>query len=252
MEVIILDLHMFFTENPSVALAFSGGVDSSYLLYAGITCGADIKAYYVKTAFQPEFELRDAYKIAKLCEADMTVLEKDVLSERRVYENPPDRCYFCKRMIFDAIKKQAAEDGYKLVIDGTNASDDAGDRAGMRAIKELSVRSPLRECGLGKAEIRDLSKKAGLPTWDKPAYACLATRIPAGREITPELLSKVEKSEDALFALGFSDLRVRVTGDAAKLELPQAQMGAALKNREAILNSIKPFFPHVWLDLDAR
>ena len=247
-----MDLNDFFKENPQVALAFSGGVDSSYLLYAGIENGADIKAYYVKTAFQPEFELRDALELARRLGARITVLKADVSGERNIFENPPDRCYYCKRVIFDTILKQASADGYKLVIDGSNASDDAEDRPGMRALKELSVRSPLRECGLSKNEIRELSKSADLPTWDKPAYACLATRIPSGREITAELLRKVESAEDALFAMGFSDFRIRVAGDAAKLQLPSSQMPAVLEKREAIIDAVKPFFSDIWLDLNAR
>ena len=247
-----MNLHEFFQECPSVALAFSGGVDSSYVLHAAVGHGADVGVYYVKTVFQPDFEFRDAKEFAARAGVRLTILEMDVLNESRIAANPPERCYFCKRAIFDAIIKQAARDGYKTVIDGTNASDDAGDRQGMRALAELSVRSPLRECGLSKDEIRKLSREADLPTWDKPAYACLATRIPTGQKITPELLRKVESAEDALFALGFSDFRVRVAGDAARLQLPAAQMQDALEKREAILSGLRPDFPYIWLDLDSR
>ena len=247
-----MTLEVFFKDNPSAALAFSGGVDSSYLLYAAMEHGADVKAYYVKTAFQPAFELRDAQAVAALAGAKLTIVEQDALKDCRVAANTADRCYYCKHAIFNTIIRLAAADGYKLVIDGTNASDDAGDRAGMRALSELSVRSPLRECGLIKSEIRKLSKEAGLPTWDKPAYACLATRIPTGRAITADLLSKVEIAEDMLFSMGFTDFRVRVAGDAAKLQLPSAQLAAALEKREAILGGLKPLFPAVLLDMEAR
>jgi uncharacterized protein len=250
--VIFITLEKFFTENPSVALGFSGGADSSYLFYAGVRCGARVKAYFVKTPFQPAFELRDAYRAAEQIGAGITVIETDVLNNAQVASNPPDRCYYCKRIIFGRIRRQAASDGYTVLMDGSNASDDAGDRPGMKAIRELSVLSPLRECGITKAEVRRLSKEAGLFTWDKPAYACLATRVPAGRFITQALLQRVEGAEDALFTLGFTDFRVRVLGEAARLQFPPDQMEAALEKRGAVMEAVKPFFSAVLLDLEGR
>jgi uncharacterized protein len=122
----------------------------------------------------------------------------------------------------------------------------------MKATAELSVRSPLRECGISKDEVRRLSKEAGLFTWDKPAYACLATRVPTGRPITKALLHQVEKSEDALFSLGFTDFRVRVYEDAARLQFLPEQMPAALEQRAEIIRVIKPYFPHILMDLEGR
>ena len=208
-----------------------------------------IKPYYVKTAFQPEFELRDAYKAAEQIGTEITVLEMDVLGDEQVISNPPDRCYFCKTAIFGMLCKQAFKDGFTLVIDGTNASDDIDDRPGMKALSELSVRSPLREAGITKSDVRRLSKEAGLFTWDKPAYACLATRIPSGRTITAELLRRVERAEDALFSLGFSDFRVRVYEEAARLQLPEKSMGEAVDRKAEITAAIRPYFPIVLLDL---
>ncbi|MCL2254277.1 MAG: asparagine synthase-related protein, partial [Lachnospiraceae bacterium] len=127
-------LKQFFTENNTVALGFSGGVDSSYLLYAALHYGAKIRAYYVKSAFQPEFELKDADKLAEMLGADMKVINIGVLDNEEVTNNPPDRCYFCKKVIFGTLKKQALADGFTLIIDGTNASDDASDRPGMKAL----------------------------------------------------------------------------------------------------------------------
>ena len=150
------------------------------------------------------------------------------------------------------MRDQAARDGYPVLMDGTNASDDAGDRPGMRAIRELSVRSPLRECGITKAEVRRRSKEAGLFTWDKPAYACLATRIPTGDEITAGFLQKVEQAEDRLFSLGFTDFRVRVFHTAARLQLPEDQMAEALARRREIQTELKPYFSEVFLDLQGR
>lgn len=168
----------FFHTNPQAALGFSGGVDSAYLLYAAMTAGARVKAYYVKSPFQPQFELEDARRLAEALGADWEVLETDPLSDPQVAGNPPNRCYVCKKIIFGRIAEAAQRDGFSLLLDGTNASDDDGDRPGVWALRELAVRSPLRECGLTKGEIRRLSQRAGLFTWDKPAYACLATRGP--------------------------------------------------------------------------
>ena len=175
-----MTLQDFFKQNKNVALAFSGGVDSAYLLYAATAAGCDIHAYYVKSAFQPQFELEDAKSLALELGAKMTVLELDVLSDSVITDNPANRCYHCKKKIFGTILEAAKKDGYELLIDGNNASDDASDRPGMKAVQELNVHSPLRECGMTKEKIRRLSKEAGLITWNKPAYACLATRIPAG------------------------------------------------------------------------
>jgi uncharacterized protein len=247
-----LTLEQFFHENPKAALGFSGGVDSSYVLYAGLHYGADVKAYYVKSAFQPDFELRDAKRLARQLGAKLTVLEKNILDVAHVAENSAEHCYYCKAAIFKALHEQALADGYSLIIDGNNASDDASDRPGMRAVAELAVRSPLRECGITKAQVRNLSKEAGLFTWDKPAYACLATRIPTGRIITEDLLRRVEKAEDALFSLGFTDFRVRVYGEDAKLQFPAEQMAAAVEKRETIVELIKKFFRTVLLDLESR
>ena len=247
-----MTLEQFFQENPRCALGFSGGVDSAYLLYAGVKAGADIRPYFIKTAFQPAFELADARKLAAGLGAEVTVLELDALADPRVAANPADRCYFCKQNLFRTLKERAMADGYPVLLDGTNASDEAGDRPGMRALAELSVRSPLRECGLTKAEIRARSREAGLFTWDKPAYACLATRVPAGEAITAETLARVEGAEDALFRLGYTDFRVRVFHGAARLQLPQGQMERAVREAEAIQAALKPYFTPILLDLEGR
>ncbi|MBR6321944.1 MAG: ATP-dependent sacrificial sulfur transferase LarE [Lachnospiraceae bacterium] len=247
-----MTLETFFRENPKAAIAFSGGVDSAYLLCAAGKYGAKCRAYYVKSAFQPEFELEDAKRLAKELGADMKILTVDVLSDETVRKNPADRCYYCKQRIFSTILREAAADGYTLILDGTNASDDAGDRPGMRALRELQVRSPLRECGLTKAEIRRLSKEAGLFTWDKPAYACLATRIPAGEEITAEKLIATEKAEGFLFSLGFTDFRVRQKEGTAKLQMRADQLPKLLEKREEILTELSQYYKAVTLDLEVR
>ena len=247
-----MTLQEFFKENPKTALAFSGGVDSSYLLYAAREYGAQVQAYYVKTAFQPEFEYQDALRLAKQLGAEVKVLELNALSDPKVVENPANRCYYCKQNIFGNIWRAARADGYAVLLDGTNASDQVADRPGMQALRELEVRSPLREAGLTKTQIRELSHAAGLFTWEKPSYACLATRIPTGVEITPEKLERTEWAEEYLKTLGFSDLRVRLYGTCARVQLPEEQQIAFLQKKQEILKTLKTRYSGVLLDLEAR
>ena len=247
-----MKLEDFFRENPRAALAFSGGVDSAYLLYEAVRSGADVHAYYVKSSFQPRFELEDAVRLARELGAELTVISLDVLGTEEVARNPVNRCYFCKKAIFGAIENAAREDGYTVLMDGTNASDEEGDRPGMRALRELQVRSPLRECGLTKEEIRRRSRAGGLFTWNKPAYACLATRIPVGEPITEEKLQATEAAENYLFSLGFRDFRVRRMGNAARLQLPEEQLEKLLRHREEILEKLKTYYEAVLLDMEVR
>lgn len=247
-----MTLTQFWQENPKAAIAFSGGVDSAYLLYCANRCGAEVKAYYAKTAFQPAFELEDAKKLARQLGVELEILSIDILSVPHVAENPDNRCYFCKTALFTAISAAAKRDGFALVLDGTNASDEAADRPGMRALTELSVRSPLRECGLTKQEIRQLSKAAGLFTHDKPAYACLATRIPTGENVTEEKLRRTEDAEAFLHRLGLRDFRVRTLGDTARLQVQEADLDTVLKHRDAIVSHLKQLYAGVTLDLEVR
>lgn len=247
-----MQLEQFFKTHSKAALAFSGGVDSAYLLYAAVQCGADIRPYFVKSQFQPQFELDDANRLAQQFSVPLKVVELDVLSIPDVCCNMPDRCYHCKRAIMSAVIAAAGEDGYTLLLDGTNASDAASDRPGMRAIKELSVRSPLRECGLTKAEIRRLSKAAGLFTWDKPAYACLATRIAQGEKLTQSKLDRVEKCESVLYNLGFTDLRVRTSGNTALLQFAQGQLPTAFARQDEIFALLSPYFDEISISIRGR
>ena len=247
-----MTLQEFFSENPRCALAFSGGVDSAYLLWAGLQAGAEIWPYFVKTPFQPQFELEDARRLCRQLDADLIICELDVLTDKAVAANPPDRCYHCKRRMFSWLKRYAASEGFSLLLDGTNASDDAGDRPGMRALEELEVRSPLRECGLTKDDIRALSRQAGLFTWDKPSYACLATRVPTGRTITREDLKKVEQGESLLSGLGFRDFRLRLTANGCKLQMKEDQLPRVLDSRGDILAALSPLFSEITLDLRPR
>lgn len=247
-----MTLSQFFREHPRAAIAFSGGVDSAYLLYAAVQAGAQVSVYYVKSPFQPAFELEDAKKLASRLGVALTVLPLDVLEDPCIAGNPADRCYFCKKKIFSAIARQATLDGCTVLLDGTNASDQEDDRPGFRALRELSVRSPLREAGLTKDEIRRLSKDAGLFTWDKPAYACLATRIPTGEPITPGKLDAVEQGENYLMELGFRDFRLRTQGSTAKLQLREADLPLLLEHRQEILARLKEKYHSIVLDLETR
>ena len=247
-----MTLEEFFTQHPRTAVAFSGGTDSALVLWAAGRYGRDVRAYYVHTVFQPAFELADAKRLAEELEVPLTVVEADVLAVPEAAANGPRRCYYCKKALFTTLWQRARADGYTVLLDGTNASDDAGDRPGMQALRELEVRSPLRECGITKAEVRRMSKEAGLFTWDKPAYACLATRVPTGTAITREALEKVERGENALFRLGFSDFRVRLLGDAARIQVPADQMERALALRGEINQALEADFSAVLLDLAGR
>lgn len=237
----MIRLQAFFAEHREVALAFSGGVDSSFVLYCAARCGARVTPFFVKTPFQPEFELRDAQALADELGIQLVVLELDPLLLPEVERNDSRRCYYCKRQILSAIISAARARGISTLIDGNNASDDAADRPGMRAVLEMGVYSPLRECGVTKARVRALSREAGLFTWDKPAYACLATRIPTGTPITREVLIRVERAESAMAGLGFRDFRVRDMGEGARLEVTGAQMAMVLEQREQVLEALTDY-----------
>ena len=214
--------------------------------------GADVKAYCVRSAFQPGFELVDAKKLAAHTGCRLCVLDVDVLSDDMITANPWNRCYYCKQHIMSAITEAAKADGYDIVCDGTNASDDTDDRPGFRALEEYGIRSPLRECGLTKEDIRRESKKAGLPTWNKPAYACLATRIYTGETITKEKLCITEKAEGVLYEMGFRDLRVRMRGNDALVQIEESQYADALEHEEEIRKALSDMYDEVRIDGSPR
>lgn len=192
-------LAAFFACTPRFAVAFSGGTDSAFLLAAAREAGCEVAAYLVNTAFQPAFELEDARNVAARLGVPLHVIEADVLSQPAICENPPDRCYVCKRFIFGRVWDAARADGFTVLADGTNASDDPARRPGFRALAEEGVVSPLRRAAMTKAEVRAasraLAERAGLPPHaylaDKPRFACLAVHVPAGEPITQETLDDV-------------------------------------------------------------
>ncbi|MGO5113899.1 nickel insertion protein [Candidatus Avoscillospira sp. LCP25S3_F1] len=247
-----MDLRDFFSTHPRPAVAFSGGADSAFLLWSAVRYGVRPTAYYVETSFQTDAEGAEARRLAEALSVPLRVIRVDALAQDGVAANGPRRCYFCKQAIFTAILAQAAADGCGVVLEGTNASDDVNDRPGWQALQELGVLSPLRLCGLTKETIRRLSREAGLPTWDKPAAACLATRVPTGTPITPEALDRVARAEAAVAALGFSDFRVRLTAEGCRLELTEPQLVRAVSLREALVETLSPLVGKVSLDLTPR
>lgn len=240
-----MDIKAFFKKYNSAAIAFSGGVDSAFLLYCAKKCGADVTAYYVRSAFQPQFEFEDAKRIASEIEIPLKIIETNILDYDEVRRNDPLRCYYCKRHIFSQIKAQAKSDGYSVILDGTNASDDSGDRPGMKALEELKVLSPLRLCGYTKDEIRKQAKNAGLFVWNKPAYACLATRIKPNEEITPNTLNFVEKAEMFMMNLGFKNIRVRVSQNEATIILKDNNQELLKEKRNIIEKEFSQYFNKV-------
>ena len=206
----------------SLAVGFSGGVDSSFLLaVAHEVLGDRALALTADVVSVPERELAEAKAFCQARGIRQILCSVDVMEEENFRYNSPERCYFCKRRIFRALQRTAEENGIAWLAEGSNM-DDLGDyRPGRRAVKELSVKSPLLEAGLCKEEIRQLSKAMGLPTWDKPAYACLASRFTCGEEITKEKLSMIDRAEQFLIEHGFAEERVRLHGNIARIEVPE-------------------------------
>lgn len=247
-----MTLEHFFSKHPTVAIAFSGGCDSAYLLYQASRYAKNIHAYYMNTAFQPAFELEDAKKFCIQYQIPLTVLTMDIFQNPAIIENNALRCYYCKQQIFSNILIAARKDGYTVLLDGTNASDDASERPGIRALTELNIYSPLRLCGLTKAQVREHSRELGLFTHDKPAYACLATRIPNDTPIRLSDLKRIEACEQILAELGFTNFRVRIFHDAAKIQVPNKEFSQILELYTTIVASFQPYFSTVLLDLIPR
>lgn len=234
-----------------VALAFSGGVDSTFLLkVCGDVLGKDAVAITIVSPYIPRWEIDEAKELTKKFNITHEFIETSIPENIRY--NPGDKCYLCKKQIFTLLKNKAESLGIYTIIDGTNLDDTKDYRPGMKALKELEVKSPLLELGFTKADIRKYSKELSLETWSKPAYACLLTRIQVGDEITEEKLRRIENSECYLFSLGLTGIRVRNHGDLARIEV-QPQDREKLFDidiMDKISNKLKEFgFKYVTLDM---
>ncbi len=236
-----------------VMIAFSGGVDSTYLLSkAAQVIGRE---RVIAVTFESELylpgETEAALVLAQKLPIKHLILSTDPLADREFRANTPERCYFCKHKIYSKLLGIAAEKGIAVVLDGSNADDTADYRPGMRALEELGIRSPLLEVSLNKAEIRELSRLAGLPTWNKPAAACLASRFPYGDEITGYKLKQVAEAECFLRQLGVKhDLRVRYHGSLARIEVNKDDLDSILTWREMIVGKLQELgFVYITLDL---
>lgn len=234
-----------------LAVAFSGGVDSTYLLHEAVKAGKKkVTALIMKTPSVPERELDEAVAFCKSRGISFFVLPADPFSAAGFRENRRDRCYICKHFLFSALLEKAKEEGIPFVADGTNADDRKEFRPGLRALKELDIRSPLAEAGLTKKEIRELSEKEGLPTWNKPSFSCLATRFPYGEELTVEKLRRTEAAENLLADLGFTQRRVRVHGNLARIEVLPAEIPLLLERRDMISSRLEELgFLYTTVDL---
>ena len=237
----------------SAAVAFSAGVDSTFLLrVAHEELGDRVVAVTVRSSTFPRRELDEAVAFCRAEGIRHEIIDTSELDVPGFAENPPDRCYLCKKSIFGEIMAFAQANGFAAVLEGSNMDDDGDYRPGMRAIKELGVKSPLHDAGLTKAEIRALSREMGLPTAEKPSYACLASRFPYGERITAAGLERVERAERWLrdAGLGLSQLRVRSHGDLARIEVPPGDIPLLAARAAEISAAFKGFgFSYTALDL---
>jgi uncharacterized protein len=241
-------------QSGSVIVALSGGTDSAYLAYvANLELGERALSVTGDSASYPAFQREMVERLISRFGIRHLVLPTQEFADPNYTSNPTNRCYYCKTELYSKLRRLAEERGFRAIVDGTNADDERDYRPGRQAAREHGVRSPLLECGLTKAEIRELSRRAGLPTWAEPASACLSSRIPYGQVVTIEKLSMVDRAESELKRMGFRQLRVRHHGDVARIEIAQDELPRALQaemaaRMSAALKSLG--FRYVALDLE--
>jgi len=245
-------LQWILREMAGCVIGFSGGVDSTYLFaMARDVLGDRAVAVTITSEIHPEWELEEAKEVARLVGGKHRVLEAKALEIPGLAENPENRCYVCKKAIARELWKIAREEGVHFVLDGGNLDDRGDYRPGRLAAVETGIRSPLEEAGIGKDDIRRLSREMNLPTWDKPSYACLISRFPYGVYLTPEKMRKVALAEDFLREMGLRTVRVRYHDDVARLELGEEEYGRVVHElRESVVQKVKEAgFAYVALDL---
>lgn len=239
-------------ELKSFVVAYSGGVDSSFLLYRAHNLkGVRVTGVTIRTPYIPAIEIDDAISFTKKYGIDHRII--DISFPESIVKNPVNRCYLCKKTLFTNLITFAAMNGYDSVIDGSNADDTGEYRPGLMALKELGIKSPLLGAGITKKEIREISRQLGLPVWDKPAMACLLTRIPYDTVINDEILGMVEKAEYMLFERGYPGSRVRIHGDLARIECLPGYLEKIVNSpdKELIVSNLKKLgFRYVSLDLE--
>ena len=248
------ELKEIFQSMKRVVVAFSGGVDSTLLLKVAYDSLGDenVIAVTALSPLYPERELTGVKKLIQTLGARHRLIQSNELEIAGFSKNPPNRCYYCKKKLFGELLDLAKEESIPFVVEGSTLDDDKDHRPGRMAVQELGIRSPLREAGFTKAQVRELSKALGLPTWDKPSLACLASRFPYREEITEEGLKMVDAAEDYLFGLGFKQVRVRHYGNLARIEILKEEMARLMNGslREEVVDHLKKIgYRYVTLDL---
>jgi len=225
-------------------VAYSGGKDSTLVLDSAVEALDDVQAVIIDDAMYPDQEIEEAKSMAEDIGAEYQVIETDKLANEELKDNPPERCYHCKKELFDSIE------GEGTILEGTNASEVKGHRPGVKAVKE-HARAPLLERGIGEEEVREILKWRGIQVWDKPSFACLASRFPSGKELSEDELKRVERIEKRLFDLGVEQLRVRHFGDTARIEVWPEDMQKIIDHRDEIVDLLKrEDFENLFLDLE--
>ena len=236
-----------------VVVGYSGGVDSTLVAKAATDAlGGRALCVLIDSCLIPRSEIDEAVALAGALGFNLKRIKADAMAIDQVPDNNPDRCYHCKLAVFSTMVETAKRESLQFVLDGTNADDESDFRPGAKATKELAIRSPLKELGFGKERIREISRELDLPTWDKPSYACLASRVPYGHMLTREILGQIEAAESILHELGFRQCRVRHHGDVARIELmpQQMEMILSIESRNLVMHRFRALgYRYVTLDL---